>query len=103
MHWCSRAPLRLGQATKCRWLARVPIFTNHLAGGNDECPLNLQATAQRGLHLCVSNEWNTNAGTQLARNHPSVLPPMVTMWHVSCILTLVTGFSMDGGQFWTSF
>ena len=53
MHWCSRAPLRLGQATKCRWLARVPIFTNHLAGGNDECPLNLQATAQRGLHTGV--------------------------------------------------
>ena len=85
MHWCSRAPLRLGQATKCRWLARLPIFTNHLAGGNDECPLNLQATAQRGLHWCVSNEWNTNAGTQLARNHPSVLPPMVTMWHVSLV------------------
>ena len=42
---------------------------------------------ERSPHWCVtvSNEWNTNAGTQLARNHPSVLPPMVTMWHVSLV------------------
>ena len=64
MHWCSRAPLRLGQATKCRWLARVPIFTNHLAGGNDECPLNLQTVVWWAEELWqIGNEWNTNAVT----------------------------------------
>ena len=42
IHWCSRLPLRSGQATKRRCLPRHPYLYAPSSPGNEECPLNLQ-------------------------------------------------------------